>query len=193
MFDAEQVDQLELLYDAAVQGEQPRAELHLGAPVLGENDPRLLFQEQEFERARPFSVPASVLAEASSLPVLVAQRAEATGLAIATLEEELADRVPDRPQWLRELAAGSLDIAATVPVKAMKDLLQALRVPPSRRAVELVRTAVYRTFSEGAAPAAPMLARRRRGRSLQKPQPTDEERQVAADRYATRLYDELFT
>jgi hypothetical protein len=113
---------------AAHEGKSAPADVPTGPPILSDDDPRLLFQDEESERLRPFWEPTLVLAGALTLGQLVHHRREELALTADELED-----VGPRADWLPELEAEALDIPSTLTPTALANLMRRLRIAASAR------------------------------------------------------------
>jgi len=163
---------LEALYEAALGSRDVPTGLRVSAPVLDEADPRLLFQEEEGERAAIYWQPATLLASVESVAELVRLQREELGLAHEALEAVV------EAETLGGLEQGTLDVFARVPVDSFVALMNRLALEPSRRLEELIRSAVESTFTEPLE-QAPALYRKRRG--MRKPKRLPDKGRVAEE------------
>jgi hypothetical protein len=122
-------EQLAGLARAAAASAEPPADLPVGAPVLSDDDPRLLLQDEQAERAAAFWQPAMALAGAATLGEVVRHRRE-------ELDPELA--LP----WLEALERDDLDLPRTVPSVSLADLVRRLGIGASRRLREITRATI---------------------------------------------------
>jgi hypothetical protein len=169
---------LAALYEAALESRELPM-VPVGPPVLSAVDPRLLFQEEEGERAAVYWQPATVLAGVESVFELVRLQRDALGLEADELELE--------PTTLEALEGGTLDIGNEVPVPRFGALLRQLKVGASRRLEQLVVTAVLVNYTAPLDTRAALARKRRRMRK--RPEPESRER-FAAD-YARKVMEEL--
>lgn len=148
--DDRELTQLEAVARAAVQSALPPSDAAVGAPVLSDDDPRLLVQDAEADAARPFWEPTLVLAGAATLGQVVRHRREELGVARAELE-----RLADSEDWLDALERDVLDLPRAVSSRSLAALMRRLGVGASRRLREIGRATI-----EAQAPA---VARRSEG------------------------------
>lgn len=175
-------DALEAVYAAALESALPPTKLSVGPPVLDEADPRLLFQEQEGERAAIYWQPATLLAGVESLGELVHLQREELGLGL----DELGEIV--EPPTLETLEAGKLDLFHQLPSEALIALMKRLAVDPSRRLKELIRQGVESTFHDPLDQTAGLAVyRKRRGMRKSAPPPADKSR--VAEQYANEVIE----
>lgn len=170
---------LTALYEAALESRELPTLVPVGPPVLSDVDPRLLFQEEEGERAAVYWQPATVLAGVESVFELVRLQRDALGLQ--------ADEIELEPTTLEALEGGTLDIGSEIPVPTFGALLRQLKVGASRRLEQLVVAAVLVNYADPLETRA-ALARKRRG-MRKRPEPESRER-FAAD-YARKVMEEL--
>lgn len=171
------------LYEASLDGTRtslPRE--WTGAPITGGEDPRILHQEEAFEFARTYYVPASTFTDVGSLPSLLEQCASERNLTLHDVQDRLAEDAP----WLSAMANRTVDLPAEAPATILVRVLKELDIPICRRVVDLVHRQAYQT-SSGSYPSAARLARRRRGVASRVAAPTAEERQAAALSYVQGL------
>lgn len=83
-------EQIRALVEATKSDQVPR-ELPVGAPVRSEDDPRLLFEEEEAENARRYWYPRMLLCDVATVGELVSRRQETLGLPDAALEQILGE------------------------------------------------------------------------------------------------------
>jgi len=171
---------LESLYTAALEGREVPTPVQVGPAVLTDADPRLIFQEEEGERAATFWEPAGLLAGVESVFEVVRRQSEQ--LALAPEAVGVMDA-----QTLEQLEAGQLDVGTAVAVSTFAKLLRRLRVGASRRLERLIVAAVLATYRDPLE-TRPALARKRRG-MRKRPETTSRER-FAAD-YARKVIEEL--
>lgn len=129
------MDGLRRLVKAAATSGKPPADLEVGPPILSAEDPRLLFQEEESERASRFWEPALVLAGAATLGELVRHRREELRLAETDLEAEIG-----QPGWASGLERDALDVRHVLPPVALAALFRRLEIGASRRLRRIART-----------------------------------------------------
>jgi hypothetical protein len=132
-----ELGQLQALARAATQSARPPADVRVGPPVLSEEDPRLLVQDEQAGAARPFWEPTLALAGAATLGEVVRHRREELGLAAA----ELA-RLADGEGWLDTLERDVLDLPRAVPSRSLAALMRRLGVGASRRLREIARATI---------------------------------------------------
>lgn len=181
------IERLDAVYEASLHGSRDAVPLEWTGPsLIAEDDPRLLHDEEELEAARPFYLPATVLADAGTLPALVQHQAERRGLALDTLDDRLASFSHTDLPLVTRLVEGALDLHAEMPPKALYGLLSDLDVPLGRRSLAMVHDEAYRTVREGLATQA-VLARRRAGVRPRAPRASSEDRRKAAYSYASAL------
>ena len=83
-------EQIRALVEATKSDHVP-SELPVGARVLSEDDPRLLFEEEEAENARRYWYPRMLLCDVATVGELVSRRQETLGLPDADLEQILGE------------------------------------------------------------------------------------------------------
>jgi hypothetical protein len=122
-------EQLAALARAAAASAVPPADAAVGAPVLNDEDPRLLVQDEQAETARLFWQPALALAGAATLGQLVRHRR--TQFAEAEAEP-----------WVESLERDELDIPRALSAQALAALLRRLGLAGSRRLREIARATI---------------------------------------------------
>lgn len=143
---------VETLRASSTSGPPPPS-IRRGPPVLDSGDPRLLFQEEETERARGYWEPLLALAGAATLGQLVAHRRAELALDAAQLEEVAAQR-----GWLGEIEADRADIPSLLTPDALAALMRRLRLGASRRLGRIAAVTI-----EGHAGPSAALARGKTG------------------------------
>jgi hypothetical protein len=172
---------LATLYEAVLESRELPTPVPVGPPVLSDVDPRLLFQEDEGERAAVYWQPATLLAGVENVFELVRLQRDALGLD--------ADELDVEPTTLEALEGGTLDIGNQIPVPAFGTLLRRLKLGASRRLEQLVAAAVLANYTDRLEiETRPALARKRRG-MRKRPESKSPER-FAAD-YARKVMEVL--
>lgn len=176
---------LSSLYAAALESDKVPSGLPVGPPVLGDADPRLVFQSEEVERASSYWQPATLLAGVESLGELVQLQREELGLERRELgqlifEDELAALEHDR-----------LDLVRNIEPPAFASLLKALHLAVSKRLHKLMLEAARAMLPadpyEGATGFAAYRTRRGSGRG--RDQAARRERQ--AERWVSDVIEEM--
>jgi len=170
---------LTTLYEAALESREVPTPVPVGPPVLSDIDPRLLFQEEEGERAAVYWEPATLLAGVENVFELVRLQRDELGLG--------ADELDVEPTTLEALEGGTLDIGNEIPEPAFGALLRRLQLGASRRLEQLVAAAVLANYSERLE-TRPAYARKRRG---MRKRPEPESREQFAATYARKVMEEL--
>jgi hypothetical protein len=170
---------LATLYEAAVESRELPTPVPVGPPVLSDADPRLLFQEEEGERAAVYWQPATLLAGVENVFELVRLQRNELGLAADELEVE--------PTTLEALEGGTLDIGNEIPVPAFGALLRRLELGATRRLEQFVASGVLANYTDRLE-TRPALARKRRG---MRKRPESESRERFAGDYARKVMEEL--
>jgi hypothetical protein len=180
----EELRQLDALYDAALNSQEVPADLATGVPVLGDQDPRLLGQDEQRERWQVYFEPAQELEQIETFGQLLAEHADEQALDLAELEDLL-----DEPHWFERLRNDDLDLNANLPVAALMKLLQRLSIALHEGTARLVYEAVAKTCEPPASQEL-QLARRRTGSRAQgrRAQASEDERRAVATRYVQSLW-----
>lgn len=156
-------DALTSLFQAALESGQVPTGVPVGPAIVDDADPRLLFQDEEGERAAVYWQPAILLAGVASLGELVqVQRGE-----LMLEPQALADVVAEAD--LAALERDRLDIGSRFEAPAFALLMKRLGLDATRRLEALVRQAFvanYRDPLEGAAGLAFRRTRRGAGRRV---------------------------
>jgi len=147
---AEQLAAVHALVRAANASVPPPEGLAVGPPVLGKQDPRLLFQDAETEDAHAFWEPTLALAGAATLGQLIRHRREELQLAPEVLES--ASGVPG---WVQGLEADTLSLPGGLSPGALAAAMRSLRVSASSRLARILRW----TIQAGIPAAGTTLAR----------------------------------
>jgi len=167
-------------YDAFFAGEplpQPG-----GAPVLGDQDPRVAAHAAIADDLRRLYAPWAMLQVADELGPVVAQRRAELGVGLEELGVE--------PKTWTAFEAGQADPYAHIPAKAMARAVRTLGLVASRRVLDLARASVRAHHPGDGVTAPPAMARRRRGVAPRLRRDPEAAR-AAADRYADALAKEL--
>jgi hypothetical protein len=161
-----------LLRVVVAGGERP-ARSHVGAEIIAGTDPRLMFQDEESERMRPYLEPNLALAGVATLGQLVAHRREELGIAADELEQVSLQR-----GWVEELERDALDIERVLQPTSLAALMKRLQIGASERLSQIAYTTIE--GFRGQQGLHPGLAhfRQRRGYSGQ-PQEHDTARYVS--------------
>ena len=145
----------QLLRAVAIGQERPPG-LDVGPPIVGSNDPRLRFQDEETERVHSYWSPSLALAGVATLGELVAHRRREFGLSAEALEAVSLQR-----GWLDDLEHDRLDIQGTLTTTALASLMQRLQVGASRR-LGRITLATIEAFRGGGPVSETMAFARRR-------------------------------
>lgn len=169
---------------AAAQGVGAMSDdLPTGAPVLGENDPRLAARDEARERVTPFWRPAALLAESPTFGALIRDARAREDVA----DHELADLL-NVPSWLERLEGDRLDLQVSLPIRTLVRLLDRLHVGLHEGTARLVGAAVAATCTPP--PRQELRLARRRTGSARAFAPSPEDRRAAAQRYVEALWRE---
>jgi hypothetical protein len=159
---------LEQLVEAAVAGRSVPGHLAVGAPVLTDDDPRLLFQDAEAEAIHAYWRPVLKLAGAATLGEVVRHRRDELGDAAAV--RELAGAA----DWLEPLERDELDIRRALPATTLRELFRRLGLGASARLRAIAATTI-----ESASPAIARYGG------------TDDDVPVDTDTYLDAVFDDL--
>lgn len=118
---------------AARSGSAPDG-LPLGAPVLDDSDPRLLFQDAQAQLTQPYWEPTLALSGAATLGQLVTHRRDELDVADAELEEVVGGH-----GWVADLETDRLDVLGALPAASLATIMRHLRIGRSRRLLEIAR------------------------------------------------------
>jgi hypothetical protein len=167
------------LIKATESGEVPEG-FQVGVPVLGENDPRLLFQEGEAETARSYWHPRMLLARAATVGELVTLRQEELKVSEHDLEA-----LDDQPSWLNDLRANRLKLQHHE--DALVGLMKALHLRASSRLRLLVLQTIDQQERLAQMSAGVSFNRRRVGTSGAAELGREDVRRAEIEAFATRL------
>jgi hypothetical protein len=152
------LEQLRDLLRAAISSSDVPEKSAVGPPVLGPDDPRLLFHDEEAERVHVFWEPTLALAGAASLGQLVAHRREELAIPARQLES-----LASRAGWLHDFERDALDILRVLQPDVVASLLQQLRLDWSRRLRRIAEVTLEAHSRAADLPRGTTFARRRRG------------------------------
>jgi hypothetical protein len=159
---AEVFEQLrQLLRAASTSGSVP-AGVPVGVPIVGDDDPRLLFHDEEVERVHVFWEPTLALAGAANLAQLVAHRREELALAPEELESV---SVTGEPGWLARLEGGELPIQRYLLPGTLAELMARLQIGVSRRLARIATWTLEEQAQSTRYATGSALARKRLGSS----------------------------
>lgn len=127
--DSPSFEQLAALARAAAASAEPPPGVPVGVPVLTDEDPRLLVQDEHAERTAAFWEPALALAGAATLGEVVRHRREELDLELAL-------------PWLEALERDELDLPRTVPSDSLADLVRRLGLGATRRLRQIARATI---------------------------------------------------
>jgi hypothetical protein len=148
---------LQLLRAAVSSAEVPE-NLPVGAPVLNEDDPRLLFHDEESERVHAFWEPTLALSGAASLGQLVTHRREELAIPADQFKSLSFKRGS-----LEDLERDALDIMRALQPATLADLFQGLRLEWSRRLRRIAEVTIEAQKQASGYSTGTSFARRRRG------------------------------
>lgn len=175
------------LYDRSLDGTDAPQGLPEGPLIGSEDDPRLLFREQERERVRAYGEPARVINMGESLgQVLVAVREERGRAA-----EEVADAAGLELASLRRIEEDREDLRAGVSVKIFKSLLAELELPASEAFLGYVEEAAFLNDRGGVEEQGAVYARRRQRARPRQDRGSEAERRARAKAWVDLLQQEL--
>jgi hypothetical protein len=159
----EATEALSSLYAAALESDDVPSGLPVGPPVLGDADPRLVFQAEEVERASSYWEPATLLAGVETLGELVQLQREELGVE----RRELSQLIPE--DEFAALERDRLDLVGKIEPRAFAGVLKALHLAVSSRLRNLILEAARAMLPtdpyEGATGFAAYRTRRVSGRS----------------------------
>lgn len=176
-------DQILALVEATKSDRVPTG-LPIGVPVLGANDPRLVFEESEAEAARRYWHPRMLLADVSSVGELVTRRQEEL-----VMHDEELESLYDRPSWLRDIRENRLKLREHK--DALVLLLRALGVKGSGRLRSLLIGTVEQQYRLGQLQTGSAFNRRRAGTSGAAAMQREEWRQAEIDAFASWVIAQL--
>lgn len=167
----------------ATKSDQLPSGLPVGVPVLGQEDPRLSFEEAEAEAARHYWYPRMLLAGVSSVGELVSRRQEELGVP----DEELA-ALSDQSSWLDDVRH-----SRRLPEHedALVQLLRVLRVGGSDRLCALLFNTVEQQYRLSHVQAGVTLSRRRAGTSGAGALDREKLRRAEIEAFARRVVSQL--
>ena len=159
---AEDFEQLrQLLRAAATSGSVPEG-VPVGVPIVGDDDPRLLFHDEEVERVHVFWEPTLALAGAATLAQLVAHRREELALAPEELESV---SLTAESGWLARFEEGELPIQRYLLPGALAALMARLQIGVSRRLIRIATWTLEEQAQSTGYATGSALARKRLGSS----------------------------
>jgi hypothetical protein len=151
------------LYVAALESSEVPTGLRVGLPVLGDADPRLVFQSEEAERTAVYWQPATLLAGVETLGELIQLQREELGLPRSELEQVISE------DELEAVERNRLDLVGNIEPPNFASLLRFLQVDASQRLRKLMLAAAVGMLPtdpyEGATGFAAYRTRRGSGRS----------------------------
>ena len=151
----------QLLRAAASSGSVP-AEIPVGVPIVGDDDPRLLFHDEEVERVHVFWEPTLALAGAATLAQLVAHRRQELALAPEELESV---SLTAESGWLVRFEEGQLPIQRYLLPGALAELMARLQIGVSRRLARIATWTLEEQAQSTGYATGSALARKRLGTS----------------------------
>lgn len=194
----QEFDQLQLLYDASVQGTEPPEGLATGVSIQTDRDPRLRFQQEEHERAQAYLDQPQPQPEQApaSLADVVAAHANERHVTVRDLplpeEVVLLISVPTAEyRWAQVLLGGEVDLFQQVPVSDLAKVWTLVGMPQDQRFAGLLHDAVFTSYRGEAVSQSLSLARRRLGHRAHGHGPDEEARRRAADQYTARFFKQL--
>jgi hypothetical protein len=158
---ADVFEQLGQLLRAAAMSESVPAGVPVGVPIVGDDDPRLLFHDEEVERVHVFWEPTLALAGAANLAQLVAHRREE----LALDREELESVSVAESGWLARLEEGELPIQRELLPGVLAALMARLQIGVSRRLARIATWTLEEQAQSTEYAAGSALARKRLGSS----------------------------
>jgi hypothetical protein len=159
---ADVFDQLrQLLRAAATSGSVP-VDVPVGVPIAGDDDPRLLFHDEEVDRVHVYWEPTLALAGAANLAQLVAHRREELALAREELESV---SLAAGSGWLARLEEGELPIQRYLLPGALAELMARLNIGVSRRLARIAKWTLEEQAQSTGYATGTALARKRLGSS----------------------------
>jgi len=176
----EHLAMLTTAYDAFFAGE-PLAELG-GPPLLNDQDPRLAAHASIADALRGVYAPWAMLQVADELGPVLAHRRSELGVGLDDLGVE--------PRTWTPFEAGEADPAASIPSRAMAQVIRRLGLVASRRLLDLARASVRAHHVGPDVATGPALARRRRG-VTHRPRRDPQAAEAAAELYTNALANEL--
>jgi hypothetical protein len=129
VLDDRPTEELDALAEASRGPGDVPSGLRVGPPVLGEDDPRVLRQEELSEWAAPFWEPALSITGSETVGQLVAHRREDMSLSPSDLEQA----VPIDAGWLEPLEDDARDPRELLDPTDLAAIMKALRIGASRR------------------------------------------------------------
>jgi transcriptional regulator with XRE-family HTH domain len=184
------LEQIELfvdLYDRSLAGTHSPLDFPEGPPITSEDDPRLLFREQERKRIRPYGEPARVINMGESLgQVLVAVREERGRAA-----EEVAGAVGLELPSLKRIEEDREDLRAGVSLTIFRSLLSELELPVSEAFLGYVEEAAFLNDRGGVEEQGAVYARRRQRARPRRDRGSEAERRARAKAWVDLLQQEL--
>lgn len=176
---------LSALYVAALESGEVPTGAPVGPPVLGDADPRLLFQSEETERTSVYWQPATLLAGVESLGELLHLQREELGIELQDLGQLISEN------QLVAAERDRLDLVGNIEPPTFASLLKALHLVLSQRLQGLMLGAAQAMLPddpyEGATTFA--LYRTRRGSSRSSSQAAKKKRR--AELWVSQVVDEM--
>ena len=158
---ADTFEQLRQLLRAAASSAPVPEGIPIGVSIGGDDDPRLLFHDEEVERVHVFWEPTLALAGAATLAQLVAHRREELALA----PEELESVSMAESGWLARLEEGELPIQRYLLPGALAALMARLQIGVSRRLARIATWTLEEQAQSTGYATGSALARKRLGSS----------------------------
>ena len=156
---ADVLEQLYQLLRAATMSGTVPVGVPVGVPIVGDDDPRLVFHDEEVERVHVFWEPTLALAGAANLAQLVAHRREE----LALDREELESVSIAESGWLAQLEEGELPVQRDLLPGVLAALMARLQIGVSRRLARIVTWTLEEQAQSTGYATGSALARKRRG------------------------------